>query len=199
MDFSDQSTPAIAGAASATQPAPAQGVGGVVAEASRRLHAVSERLKQFLQQKLSQFETAARQCEQVLAQRNSLAALRDEITREKTEWNQQREQQAAEFRNEQDRLIEAWNKMEETQRRMLAHQDLPPVNTSSVAAPVSADPVALPVSDAAFEGGSVFVESARQPAAMALSREEAVEQFRRLKQDCRNHAQRVQRESHVNG
>ncbi|MFQ5730753.1 MAG: hypothetical protein ACE5KM_02240 [Planctomycetaceae bacterium] len=186
---------------SASSSAAGHGMGAIVAEASRRLQTVSDRLKQFLQQKLVQFETAARQCEQVLAQRHSLTAMRKEIAHEKSDWDQQRQQQVDEIRREQDRLIEAWRNMEHEQRRMLAQQELPRQQTAPrdvsipAAPPATAEAVvtASP-STAGFDGGSVFVEPTRQvaPAAVALSREDAMDQFRRLKQECRKHVERVQ-------
>lgn len=189
-----------------TSGAPGQRASGVVAEASRRLHAVSERLSQFLQQKLAQFEAAAGQCEQLLAERNSLSARREELDRDRNGWERQREQQMREIRGEQDRLIDAWNKIEDEQRRMLARQDMPQGGTAG--APPSepaqtAEPTPLAGLATGFDSGSVYAEPARQyaNAAVALTREEAVEQFQRLKRDCRNHALRMQQNSRagVNG
>ena len=193
------------------------GVAPMIAEASRRLQTVSQRLRAFLQQKLKQFEAVSRQCETIVTQRESLRRLQEEVLREKEEWEQRRLGQIEEIRAEEDRLIEAWQKLEDEQRRSGSREDSPPpqeytpasetdalMPSFSVAEPPPFTAAAVPRSPAspfASKNGAVFAEPKfhQGPAAAGMSREAALDQFQRLKRDVQRHVQRHEQQLQSNG
>jgi hypothetical protein len=203
----------------------AGGVAPMIADASRRLQTVSQRLRGFLQQKLKQFEAVSRQCESIVTQRESLMRLQQEVLRDKQEWEQRRLGQIEELRGEQDRLIEAWQKLEDEQRQSLSRPASPqppghgpsdetdalmpsfaaaPPPTFSVS-PSPSFPAAAatrgPASPFASKSGTVFAEPKfhHGPAAVSVSREAALDQFQRLKREVQKHVQRHQEPFHTNG
>jgi len=184
-----------------------------IGEAAQRLQTVSEKLRQFLTQKLSQLETASRQCEHMLAERNALLQQREQWQREKAEWEQHRQSLLEEIRGEQDRLIDAWNRLEDEQRQLLIQQETLGVqqHAGTTAAPKELPAASDLPSESYFAPGdspaakganqAVFKQQTFQSAtaSVALSRESALEQFQRLKREVRNHVKRIQERSCGNG
>lgn len=183
---------------------------GSLTEYSQRLRAVAEGLGRFLEEHLRRLETAATQCEQVLAQKRTVERGAEELEQDRREFEQQRERQIDVVRQEQDRLIEAWHKLEGEQRRVITHQETAPAlhDTVSFAAPAPGAPGPVGAASAPVEAAPAAVAehrplsiaaTARQNPMPAMSRESALDQFQRLKREIRNHVQRVHRRPQTNG
>jgi hypothetical protein len=198
----------VSGAGAGTQLHPG-GVAPMIAEASRRLQAVSQRLRTFLQQKLKQFEAVSMQCERIVTQRDSLLRMKDEVLRDKGEWERRRQGQMDELRGEQDRLIEAWQRLEEEQRQILIQHETMSLqgghvtgsSVDSLMPSFAATVTPAPPSSFESKTGSVFAEPKHfhGPAAVNMSRESALDQFQRLKREIQKHVKRLQEAPCGNG
>lgn len=180
----------------------------MIAEASRRLQAVSSRLRTFLQQKLKQIEAVAVQCEQIVTQRDSLLQLKEEVLRHRGEWERGQQGRTEELQCEQERLIEAWQKLDDERRQFLMQKEsmeLPGGNASSSVdsyMPLfGADAPSDPRSPFETKTAATYAEPKRihGPAAVAASRESALDQFHRLKREVQKHVHRLQEEPCASG
>jgi hypothetical protein len=180
-------------------------------EAVRRLQAVNARLRTFLQEKLKQFEAISRQCEEIVSQRDSLTHIKEQMLKDKGDWERRRQKQMDELRGEQDRLIEGWQKLEEEQRQILVQHDTAQLQGGAASSAVdafmpsfsTAAPPAAAGPPPAFESkpGGVYVEARRchGPAAVSMSRDSALEQFQRLKREIQKHVNRLRETPCANG
>lgn len=170
----------------------------------QRMQSVVEGLGRFLEEQLHRLERAANQCEEMISQKRTVERNLSELDQERNEFEREREKQIADIRQEQDRLIEAWHRLEGEQRRVLSQKDATPsmretVSFSRKAATTATLPETPTSTPTLPLEQPEYGEPARTRPVASVSRESALEQFQRLKREIRNHVQRVQRTPQNNG
>lgn len=119
-----------------------------VSEFARRLRMTAQHLAKFLEEQYERLDSAARQCEQVIAEKEALDNAKAEFEQRNREWETNRARREEEIRQEQDRLIAAWQTIETHQRKAMAGVPTAPngvmAHPTSPLAPPAPAPAAPP-------------------------------------------------------
>ncbi len=145
----------------------------------RRLEAVVADVHQFLDSQLDRLEQERLECRHLLERQAAIEQTYDQLKRQQQEWKQHREEEVRRIEQETTALLQAWERLEEEQRRIrLMGQGVPsPVATQSAATPASPG-VARPASQD-------LIDAVHFP-----TYEPAAVQFQQLRREIRQHARR---------
>ena len=104
---------------------------------AQRLKALAERMEVFLEAQARRFDEVFVPGGDVPHDPKSLKLMMAEFERSRLKWEQQREQELERIKHDSQLLVEAWQKLESEQRRLLAERQALQVGATSMTLPKS--------------------------------------------------------------